>query len=179
MRKSRTHRYLGITRKCGITNYLCGLNTVDEVIKHTDSENLDIITSGDIPPNPAELIASESFAEMMKELKSRYDYIFIDTPPLNIVTDGIIAMKYCSGVVLVVRLGMTTYDMMDKTVADIKMANTKILGSVVIGAGEKKPKYGRKGYYGKYNYNYKYNYKYKYEYTDKTSENGKNGETDK
>lgn len=175
LRKSRIHRYLGVNRKAGVTNHLCGLSTIDDIIKHTDSPNLDVITAGDIPPNPAELIASDGFAEMMDELKTRYDFVFIDTPPLNIVTDGIVAMKYCAGVVLVIRLGTTTYDMLDNSVADIKMSGTKILGSIVIGTGEDRKKYrsySKKGYYSgkyRYNYNYKYNYKYKYDDSDKTS----------
>lgn len=170
LRKSRVHRYLGITRKGGVTNYLCGLNDLDEIIKHTDAENLDVITAGDIPPNPAELISSDSFAEMIYDLKTRYDYVFIDTPPLNIVTDGIVAMKYCSGVVVVVRLGLTTYDMLDCAIADIKLSESNILGTIVVGAEEFEKKYGyygKKGYYGKYNkYSYRYNYRYKYDYTD-------------
>lgn len=179
LRKSRVHRYLELDRKIGLSNVLCGFCSLEEAIKPNVRKNLDVIPAGEIPPNPAELMETEEFANVVARLREKYDYIFIDTPPITVVTDAAVAMKYCMGVVVVVRQDVTTFDLMDSAVDLIKTTGARILGSIVLGADEQSKKYGyyRSGKYGyKYGYSYKYgkDYAYDYRYEDKHS-----GEDDK
>ncbi len=153
LRKSRVHRYLQLDRKDGVTNVLCGFAELDGAIKKNVRENLDVLTSGDTPPNPAELFESNSFGEMIRELKTRYEYIIIDTPPLAVVTDAAIIMKYATEAIVVVHQNVTTYDMLDVTIETIAKTETKLLGAIMLGVEEKTKRYGYKRG-GKYGYGY-------------------------
>ena len=159
LRKSRIHRYLGIQRDDGVSNVICNYTEIDKAIKKNVRENLDCMTAGEIPPNPAEILDTEEFKAMLDKLTEKYDYIFIDTPPMTVVTDAAVIMKKDMGVVVVVRENVTTFDLLDITIDNIKKTETKLLGVIMLGSEEKKRKYG---YYstGKYGYMYNYNYHY-------------------
>lgn len=163
LRKSRVHRYLKLEKTDGVTNILCGFTTIEKAVKRNVRENLDVLTAGEIPPNPAELIESEEFGKMIAALRESYDYIFIDTPPVTVVTDATLATKESDGVVIVVRQDVTTFDLLDSTMETINNSNTKIIGVIMLGDIEKTRRYGYK-YGGKYGYKYGYKYSYKYEY---------------
>jgi capsular exopolysaccharide synthesis family protein len=178
LRKARVHRYLNLERKAGLTNVICGFVDFDKAVKRDVRENLDVLTSGEIPSNPAELLENEEFENMIHELQKQYDYIFIDTPPVTVVTDAAVVMKHSMGVIVVVRQNVTTYDYLDVTMMDIRRIGIKILGMVLLGTDEGIKKYGyyrRKKYkykYGnKYGYKYKYGYNYGYKYGDDVEEN--------
>lgn len=153
LRKARVHRYLQLDRADGVTNVLCGFSNLDKAIKKNVRPNLDVLTGGDVPPNPAELFESEAFREMIMELKKRYDYIIVDTPPLAVVTDAAIVMKYSTGVVVVVHRDVTTYDMLDITIGTIRKAEAKLLGAIMLGVEGKGKRYGYKRG-NKYGYGY-------------------------
>ncbi len=155
LRKPRIHRYLGIEKEDGVSNILCGFCDAQSAIKKDVRENLDCLTSGGTPPNPAELLESDEFTELLAQLKESYDYIFIDTPPTTVVTDAAIIFAQCSGVVVVIRQNITSFDLLDVTMDTISKANAKALGFVVLGTDEKRGKYYGKGKYG---YRYKYSY---------------------
>ncbi len=157
LRKAKVHRYLQIEKGVGLTNVLCGYATLEEAIKRDVRENLDVISAGNTPPNPAELLDSVQFEEIIEELKGRYDYIFIDTPPVTLVTDATVVMPKTHGVVLVVREGQTTLDLVDEAIESIERTEAKILGVVVSDSTEKGSKYG-----------YKYKSNYGYGYGEKT-----------
>ena len=159
LRKSRVHKYLDIKHSDGISNVLCGFSELKSAIKRDVRENLDVLTVGEIPPNPAELLNSEEFKKVLAELQEEYEYIFIDTPPMTVVTDASVVMKNSYGVVVVTRKNQTTYDMLDETIEGIKKADTKVLGVVILDTEEKGRKYS---YYknNKYGYRYKYGYGY-------------------
>ncbi len=157
LRKSRVHRYLSLERGTGISDVLCGFAELDKVLHRDVRENLDVITAGEIPPNPAELLSNEAFEELLGELSTRYDYVFIDTPPVTVVTDGVIIAKKTSGVVIIARGNVTTYDVLDETVTSFKRNYVNIIGMVMLD-GRAKGKY----YSSKYKYYKKSNYKYKY-----------------
>ena len=89
LRKPKVHHGFNVENSNGMSNYISGLSTFDEVIKHSTYNNLDFITSGLIPPNPSELIQSDAFKTILSDLKERYDIILIDNPPVGIVSDGI------------------------------------------------------------------------------------------
>ena len=159
LRKSRVHRYLKIKRQEGVSNVLCGFSKLDDVIRKDVRENLDVITAGEIPPNPAELFESEEFAALINELKKRYDYIIIDTPPLTLVTDAAVIMQHCSGVIITVRQNITSYDLLDIAMDSVKRSEAKLLGVVMVDCDENKKKYG---YYQKRKYGFGYKYSYRY-----------------
>ena len=91
----------------GVSSYLIGQSKVEEIIQKTFLENLDIISAGPIPPNPAELISKIELIQLIEELKERYDYVVVDTPPLGIVADALIIMKITDINVYIVREGVT------------------------------------------------------------------------
>jgi capsular exopolysaccharide synthesis family protein len=166
LRAPRLHKYLKLTNEKGLSNVLAGFNEVDECLLKTERENLDCLTSGPIPPNPVELVSADSMRELMDNLSQRYDYIFIDTPPLNIVTEALILSKYATGVIVVTRQKYTMYKMVERAINSLKFANAKIIGFVmndvednkyVYGGyrvnggyryGNKRSRYVRYGYYG-------------------------------
>ncbi len=89
LRKPKVHLGIGKQNDAGMSNAIIGTVALDDVILHTEIENLDVISAGSIPPNPSELILSEAFLHILNTLKERYDIVVIDSPPVGIVTDGV------------------------------------------------------------------------------------------
>lgn len=155
LRKPRIYRLLKFAKKGGLSDILCNMIDVDEAIHHNDEYNIDCITSGQIPPNPAELLSSEAMGELLDTLSDRYDYIFIDTPPVTVVTDAAIMAKHVNGVIIVARQNYTVYETLTKARENLLFADAKILGYVLNDVAVDKYGYGKYGY--KYNYGYGYN----------------------
>lgn len=155
LRKSRIHRFLQLERGEGVSNVVCGYTELHAAIQTGVRTNLDCLTAGEIPPNPAELLETVEFQEMIAELQQSYDYIFIDTPPITVVTDAAILMKMNAGVVVVARQDATTYDFLDAAISEIKKTGVNLLGAIVHDSSEKHKKYGYYKY-GKYSYGYQY-----------------------
>lgn len=107
LRKPKLSKYLGINRDPGITSYLIGKASIDNIIKDTPYPNLFVVSAGPIPPNPTELILSTKFAEMMALLHERFDYIIIDSAPIGPVTDSQLISSYANTTLYVVRHGHT------------------------------------------------------------------------
>lgn len=112
MRKPKLHIGFDTTNEIGTSDLLIGKTTIKECIKHSEFEGLDFITAGSKPPNPSELILHKRFAVLLEELKSRYDTIIIDTPPIGLVTDGISAMKKADIQLYIARAGHTKINML-------------------------------------------------------------------
>jgi len=94
LRKPKFHKvFSNVSEEKGISTILIGKDTLNDCIVPSEIENLDLLPSGPIPPNPSELIMSERSNSMFKELRNKYDMIFMDTPPVGIVTDGLLVMK--------------------------------------------------------------------------------------
>ncbi len=164
MRKPRIHRYLKVERANGISNVLCGFKQLDEVIiKGVSSQvtdNLDVIAAGEIPPNPAELLASDEMKKVMEKLSKEYDYIFMDTPPVTVVTDAMVIAPIVTGVLCVAKQDVSSFENYDVAINILKQANVKILGFIFNCSEKGSAKYK---YYGKkYKYSGKYNYSYRY-----------------
>lgn len=139
----------------GISNVLVGMSTIKEAIQKTSYTSLDVMLSGDIPPNPSELLGSESMKKVINELSQNYDYIFMDLPPINVVADAAVVSKYLSGVVLVVRAIVSKRDNVVKAINQLELSGTKIIGIVLNGVNNKTSfsgKFGKYGHYGKYGY---------------------------
>ena len=102
------------------------------------ADNLDLLPSGPIPPNPSELIGSKNFCDVLERLSGKYDYIIIDTPPLNVVSDAVLMKDAIGGIVLVVRYASTTYEKISTCVNEIEFADAELLGFVVNEVSSKK-----------------------------------------
>lgn len=163
MRKPVQHRLFNVKNNAGIAEYLGKMKQKGECVQKSDVPNLDIITSGSLPPNPSELLGSEQMEKLLTEVSAEYDYILIDMPPVNIVSDPLTIGKSISGMVVVTHYGKTTYDDVDELMRKVQTSDTKLLGLVL---NEIKSKHN-----GKYGYSKKYKY---YSYGDKTEKKEEN-----
>ena len=105
LRKPKLHEDFKIDQKKGLSSYLINKSTLSEVIEKTEVDNLDVIGSGPIPPNPAELLDSEKMQDLISKLNKSYDYVIIDTPPIGLVTDGVIIMQQADVNLYMIRHG--------------------------------------------------------------------------
>ncbi len=112
LRKPKIFGDFEIDNKFGAVNYLIGQKTLDEIIQKTKVENLDVITSGPIPPNPSELLISERMDELISELKVNYDYIVLDSPPVGLVADALELIDYADASLYVIRQDYTKKEML-------------------------------------------------------------------
>lgn len=115
----------------GFTNYLRGDADMSDLVQASDYPNLDVLTSGELPPNPAELLASDRAAQGIRELASRYDYVIVDSPPVLPVTDAAVTARSVDGVLLVVRAGSTKQPDLIEAVGSLRAAHASILGLVL------------------------------------------------
>ena len=129
----------------GLTHYLSGLNSLNQVIYSANMDNLHLIFSGQIPPNPSELLNGDIFSDLITDLRKEYDYIIIDTPPLGVVIDAAIIAQKCDGMILVIESNTISYKFAQKVKEQLDKTETKILGAVL-----NKVDMSDSGYYGKY-----------------------------
>ena len=150
LRKPVQHKLFGLENQYGLSNLIADFTDFRESCKENVYKNLSIIPSGPIPPNPSELLGSARLREILEKVSEEYDYILIDTPPLNIVTDALVIPEDLADMILVCRVGKTTYDQYEKALSSIRLSGMVLLGTVMnqveTGAGS----YGR--YYKKYEY---------------------------
>ena len=131
----------------GLTNMLMDYeNQKMSVFKSNFLDNWFILPAGDLPPNPSELLSSKRMEVVLQQLSDKFDYIIIDLPPVNIVTDALVISKYISGMLLVIREDYTEKKELERCFRQLEMANVNILGCVM---NEAK---GEGGNYGKYKY---------------------------
>jgi capsular exopolysaccharide synthesis family protein len=158
LRKPRIFDDFNIQNDLGAVNYLIGQNKLDEVIQHTHIPYLDVITSGPIPPNPSELILGDSMREMLEELKQKYDYIILDTPPVGLVSDALELVQFCDVTLYIVRQNFTKKEMLTLLNNRHKRGELNNI-SIIFNGYENKAKYGVGYGYG-YGYGYSYGYGY-------------------
>tara|TARA_B100000900_G_scaffold298919_1_gene257436 strand:+ start:10222 stop:12612 length:2391 start_codon:yes stop_codon:yes gene_type:complete len=103
LRKPKLHNSFKLDKNQGLSNYLINKSNLDDIITKTNIKTLDVIASGPIPPNPAELLDSPKMNELLSILNTKYDYVIIDTPPIGLVTDGVIIMQYADANLYIVR----------------------------------------------------------------------------
>lgn len=112
-------------------------------------ENWRIVTAGDIPPNPSELLGSRRMQYVLKALEKEFDYIIIDLPPVNVVSDALIVSPELDGLVVVVRENYTERKELRACIRQLNLSNAKVLGIVMTGAKEGHKRYGKYKKYGK------------------------------
>jgi len=155
MRRAKLHDVFSLDNKIGLSTFLSGnAEFGDGLIKTADIQNLDIITSGPIPPNPAELLGSYRFIDLIHALYPIYNFIIIDTPPVLGISDPLIVSQHTDGVIMVVKSGSTPKEAAQEARRLLEGVNAKILGVVLNSINQSAMRYS-------YHYNY-----YKYYYTN-------------
>ncbi|MDO6639196.1 polysaccharide biosynthesis tyrosine autokinase [Shewanella sp. 5_MG-2023] len=151
MRKGYMQRHFGLECESGLSDILSGQLTIQEVIKHTSTTNLDLITRGSVPPNPSELLTHSNFKTMIEWASENYDYVIIDTPPILAVTDPGIVGRYAGTSLMVGCFEKTTAKEVEISMRRFEQAGIEIKG-FILNMVEKKASstYG----YGYYNYSY-------------------------
>lgn len=153
LRKGRLHIFYNIKSTPGISDILSGMYNEKDAIQDTAYANLQVITMGAIPPNPTELLASTQMEELLKKLEKNYDYILIDSPPVNVVSDALSLVKLVDGVVIVVRENITSHPNIANAITKYQFVETKILGFVLNGVSMTQGNKSKSKYYAYYNSN--------------------------
>jgi len=150
LRKPRIHTVFNSNRFPGLIDYLFDKTSLSEIIRETELPNLNYITSGTIPPNPAEMLESKAMKEFLKTIQDKYDVILLDSPPVIAVTDSEILASLVDASLLVVSAETTESDLLEKSVELIKRDGSSFIGTVL-------NNFSYKSGYGSY---YKYYYYY-------------------
>jgi capsular exopolysaccharide synthesis family protein len=151
MRRPNLHSFFSISNRIGLSDLLRSKLDLDQVIRTVESSpNIHLMTSGSIPPNPSELLASGKMAQILNDLKSRYDIVVIDSSPM-VVTDPQILSSRVDGVIFVTQPGKTRVNMIKTNIGQLDQINARILGIVF----NRIPKH-RNSYYGGYYYSQYY-----------------------
>ena len=140
MRKPSVHKNFKVTNTHGLSDVLLQKQKVMDVA-HNYKDNLYIITSGKIPPNPAEMLASKAMTLFLDEMKKHFDYIVLDTPPVHAVADPQILSTKTDGILFVVRAGVTKKDDVQGSISILKKVNANIIGTVLHAVENSKNKY--------------------------------------
>lgn len=147
MRRPVLHRRFGLENR-GLSNCFADNLSLKDVIQHDIAQNLDVVTSGPVPPNPAELLGSAKMQELLKEAEAEYDYVFLDMPPILVVTDAAVLGSQTDGVILVVGSGDISPDEGRQAKALLEKAHVNILGVIL----NKVPQKRQGNYYYYYYY---------------------------
>ncbi|MDD3537674.1 MAG: CpsD/CapB family tyrosine-protein kinase [Eubacteriales bacterium] len=131
LRRPNIQRITGAESGPGLAEVLARFVDVEDVVKESVYKNLDILYSGVMPPNPVELLGSKNMEALVDRLKERYDYIFIDTPPVNVVTDATVLSRLLDGLILVTRENSSKRDELLYAVNRLQFVNAKLIGIVL------------------------------------------------
>lgn len=151
LRRPVLHGIFGQPRNDGLTNILVGRTTLQQAIKPTQIEDLYLVTSGTLPPNPSELLTSKMMEQFLSEADGMFDIVLLDTPPVIAVTDAAVLSRKVDGVVLVMRSGHTEQEIIQRSRVSLDKVNAKLLGVLVNGL-QASNMYG--SYYNYYEYYY-------------------------
>ncbi|AOZ05343.1 polysaccharide biosynthesis tyrosine autokinase [Cupriavidus malaysiensis] len=158
LRKGYLNQYFGKGCQPGLSDVLAGRVTLDSAIQRNVTENLDFVSTGTLPPNPAELLLSERMVQLLDAFSEQYDLVLIDTPPVLAVADtGVLAAR-CSTVFLVTRFERTTIGEVTESVKQLRQSNVEVKGAIFNGLDPNAFRYGYGSKYGRYRYaSYSYN----------------------
>ncbi len=164
LRKTVQHKHFDLDRKPGLTNYMYDEMTLGEVIRETGVPNLHIITGGKSPSNPAELLASQKMTDMLKEMREKYDFVLIDTPPVLVCSDSRVLAEKTDGMIMIVKVESTNIKALGHAINLTKHLNIELLGVVLNQVGYRfgRAYYYTYRYYRPYSYYSGYYYKRKY-----------------
>ena len=133
LRRPSQNRMLVEKATPGLSNVLAGMVSTEEAIRSELYPNLDFLFAGDVPPNPSELLGSEKMRELIEEMSKKYDYILVDTPPINLVSDAAIVTNLLDGVLLLVRQGKSRRDELKRAISNLELTGITPMGIVFNG----------------------------------------------
>ena len=149
LRRPMVGEYLGLERNAGLTTALVGAAEVDDLLQQWGSDDLFVLTSGAIPPNPSELLGSRQMSDLIRRLEQTFDAVIVDAPPLLPVTDAAVLAQHVGGIVVVVRAQRLKQQDLAKSLDSLQMVGANMLGIVLNGLPAKGPDSYAYGYYRK------------------------------
>ena len=155
LRRPTLHKLFNLPNTAGLSSALADQAPLSRGLHATQIPNLSVLTSGPIPPNPAEMLASKRMLDMIEQLKSQYDLIFFDSPPIISVSDSMVLASLVDSVVLVVRAGAFPNDVIRNAKTQLESVKATFLGVILNSVNLR-----RDGYYYRYYYQYYYGYGY-------------------
>ena len=148
MRRPRVHSVFSAKNEVGVTSALIDRSVLDGAIQSTPVERLSLLSTGPLPPNPAELLHSKSFAQLVETLTERFDHVIFDSPPLGPVTDGAVLSRQVDGTILVFRSHQTTREQAKLAFRALRDVGANVIGTVLNGAQVDDKGYAYYRYYG-------------------------------
>src|SRR5690606_9540340 len=152
MRRPRLHQSMGTTRDRGLSNLILGDTSIEDAVKTTDVPNLFLLPCGPTPPNPAELLLTQRFQQILADLRDRYDRVILDSPPLQAVADAAVLGRLSDGVILIAKSRQTNRDALIRSSRQLAGVQAPIVGVVINSLDLTSEAYG----YSKYGYGYTY-----------------------
>jgi capsular exopolysaccharide synthesis family protein len=150
LRRPRLHKSLGISKERGLTNLILGDAAIEDVVKTSDIPNLFVLPCGPQPPNPAELLLTKRFHDVLRALEERYDFILLDSPPLLAVTDAVVLSRLSDGVLLIAQAGKTATEDVRQAARQLRDVEAPVLGVILNDMDLSDRRYGY--YYYQYAY---------------------------
>ncbi len=141
MRRGRVAKYLGVDQKLGLTEILMDKIDPSEALFHIDMENLAFIAAGSVAENPAELLGSDRMRQFLADMKTQFDLILIDTPPIVSVTDSGIVGTIADGILMVIQAGRTQRGILQRACELLEQSHSKIIGHVLTNIEYHLPEY--------------------------------------
>ncbi|MEH6797623.1 MAG: CpsD/CapB family tyrosine-protein kinase, partial [Rhodococcus sp. (in: high G+C Gram-positive bacteria)] len=148
LRRPRISKYLGVLGSVGLSTVLAGQAELNDVMQPTKYEGLEVMASGQLPPNPSELLGSEASRSLMDQLRRRFDYVIVDGAPLLPVTDSAVLTTHTDGALIVTRHGHTKTHELDRATKNLEAIGARVLGVVMVMTPTTKG--------GSYTYSYNY-----------------------
>lgn len=150
LRRPRLLEYLGLEGAAGLTDVLIERARLDDVLQPYGADKVEVIGAGAIPPNPSELLASDSMSRVLTQLSARFDYVLIDTPPVLPVTDAVVLSTKVDGVIVLVGTTIVRKEQLSATLESLSAVDNTLLGLVLNRIGHKTSGGYGSGYYGYY-----------------------------
>jgi len=173
LRRPVLHRLFSVERKPGLIEYLKNEIDLNTAVRKTFVENLFLLPTGSLPPNPAEVLGSNAMKATLEIFKASFDFVVLDSPPVVAVTDGVVLSKLADGVVFVTLANKTELDVLEKAYSTLKQVKADIIG-FVLNEFDVTKAYG--AYYRYYRYYHYYGHKEDTQGTSTTKSSAKTGQ---
>lgn len=147
MRRPRVHKALGLDNNTGLSTVILGEVSINDAVQLTEIDNLSVLSCGEIPPNPSELLHTERFSTMLDELRTRYDRIIFDSPPLGAVSDALVLSQSVDGVLLIMKHAKTHKDLLKRALDQLGGIGAPLMGCVLNDVKPDAAGYGYSYYY--------------------------------
>jgi polysaccharide biosynthesis transport protein len=142
MRRPRLHKAFGVSNELGVSSLVVGEGKLDDAIKSTEIPNLFVLPCGPIPPNPAELLHTQAFKDLVKKLEGKFDKVVLDSPPVGAVADAVVLSTQVDGVLMVLKAGVTHREVAKRAVRALNDVKARCFGAVLNDINLEKSKYG-------------------------------------